>query len=194
MTPPPPTLLKAPAGPGSLIVCPMRLLPALVAETGARDVVSVVNAHLMPPTPPGIAPDHHLKLALSDHGEPTSGERHPAVAPMATLIAFARAWDRQHPIIVHCFSGLTRSTATAFIILCALNETVPAPLIALRLRSLSDTAAPNLVMVAVADQLLGRKGTMSGAIETIGPGQPAAEGRPFVLETSFSTDADPVKN
>lgn len=173
------------AGPDRIVVCPLRLMPALVDETGARDVVSVVNPHLMPPTPRAIAPGHHLKLALSDHGDPLAGERHPAVQPVGELIAFARTWGRAHPLIVHCFSGLTRSTAAAFIILAALNEDVPPPLIALRLRESSDTAAPNRVMVAVADQILGRKGAMIGAIEVIGFGQPAAEGRPFTMPATF---------
>lgn len=173
------------AGPDRVIVCPLRLLPGIVTDTGARDVVSVVNPHLMPPTPEGIAAGHHLKLAMSDYGDPLSGDRHPAAAPLQQLIAFARAWDRENPLVVHCFSGLTRSTAAAFIVLCALNEAIPPPLIALRLRERSDTAAPNRVMVAVADQLLGRKGTMIGAIEVIGFGQPAAEGRPFAMQATF---------
>lgn len=178
------------AGPDRVIVCPLRLLPAIVAETGARDVVSVVNPHLMPPTPAGIEDGHHLKLAMSDYGDPLSGERHPAAEPLRQLIDFARAWDRKNPLVVHCFSGLTRSTAADFIILCALNETIPPPLIALRLREASDTAAPNRVMVAVADQLLGRKGSMIGAIEVIGFGQPAAEGRPFAMQATFLEPAD----
>lgn len=168
-----------------MIVCPLRLMPQIVAETGAQDVVSVVNQHLMPPTPPGIDAGHHLKLALSDYGDPLSGDRHPAAEPIGRLIQFARDWDRKQPLVVHCFSGLTRSTAAAFIILAALNEHVPPPLISLGLREASDTAAPNRVMVAVADQQLGRKGTMIGAIEVIGFGQPAAEGRPFAMPATF---------
>lgn len=177
------------AGSDRVIVCPLRLMPAIVAETGARDLVSVVNPHLMPPTPPGIEPGHHLKLGLSDHGDPNSGEHHPAAKPIADLVAFARGWDRSAPLVVHCFSGLTRSTAAAYIIVAALNEDYPSSLIAHELRELSETAAPNRVMIAVADQLLGRRGTLLGAIETIGYGQPAAEGRPFALPATFRSGA-----
>lgn len=176
----------------SLVVCPLRRLGELVPVTGARRVVSVLNAHLIPPTPAGIEPAHHLKLAMSEYVEVKPGERHPALGQLEQLIAFANAWlespDAEHPLLIHCFSGLNRSTASAYIIQCALNPAVPATLIALRLRVASETAAPNRMMFALADQLLGRKGDMVGAIEQIGFGQPAAEGRPFSVPALASHD------
>lgn len=180
-------MLRADAS--SIVVCPMRLMPQVVAETSAERIVSVLNAHLLPPTPPGFDPAHHLKLPMSDSMEAVAGQRHPAVTQIEQLIALARAWPRQGPLVVHCFSGLNRSTAAAFILLCALNPQVPATLIAHRLREASDTAAPHRVMVALADQLLDRKGTMIGAIEVIGPGHPAAEGKPFALAAEQADEA-----
>ena len=172
-----------------LVVCPMRVMPRIVAETQAARLVSVLNAHLLPPTPAEFDPSHHLKLPMSDYAECGAGQRHPAVAQLEQLIVFARQWPRDKPFVLHCFSGLNRSTAAAFIVLCALNPDVPATLISYRLRQASDTAAPNRLMVALADQMLDRKGTMIGAMEEIGPGQPAAEGRPFAIDVTFGSDA-----
>jgi predicted protein tyrosine phosphatase len=50
------------------------------------------------------------------------------------------------------------------------------------LRRASRTAMPNSLIVALADDILGRKGRMIAAIEAIGPGDMALEANPFVLD------------
>jgi hypothetical protein len=51
---------------------------------------------------------------------------------------------------------------------------------------MSDTAAPNRLMVTIADQLAGRGGDMVRALDLIGHGAPAAEGKPFLLSALFT--------
>lgn len=179
-------------GPDGIVVSPMRLLPGVVGRVAPYGIVSVINSHLMPETPPGFASERHLKLAMSDAAARDAVGREAILNQIERLVEFARCWDRSAPIVVHCFSGLNRSPAAAFIALCALNPGTPEPLIALLLRQASDTAAPHRHMVALADQLLGRGGRMIGAIDVIGPGLPSAEGRPFRLAaTVASEDAAP---
>jgi predicted protein tyrosine phosphatase len=167
---------------GLLAVAPLRHIERVIAETGATHLVSVLNAHLLPPTPPSIDPARHLKLAVSDVVDADGSSRHPLADGLDRLIGFAAAWDGSAPMLVHCFSGLNRSTAAAYILVCALNPDTPETLIAHRLRQASDTAAPNRIMVAVADQMLDRGGKMAAALDLIGPGSPAAEGNPFLLQ------------
>lgn len=168
-----------------IAVAPLRLIGGVIAETGAADLVSVLNAHLLPQTPAGIAPDRHLKLAVSDQIEADGGSRHPFAATVEELMAFAGRWDRSTPLLIHCFSGLNRSTAAAYIVLCGLNPGTPETLIAHRLRQGSDTASPNRMMVAVADNLFGRGGNMVRALDAIGAGSPSAEGKPFLLPVAL---------
>ncbi len=163
----------------------MRHIERVIADTGATHLVSVLNAHLLPATPAAIDPARHLKLAVSDHVAEDGGSRHPLADSLEKLIAFAGRWDRETPLLVHCFSGLNRSTAAVYILMCAMNPNTPETLIAHHLRQSSDTAAPNRIMVAVADQLLGRGGRMAVALDSIGSGSPAAEGQPFLLSTIF---------
>lgn len=170
-------------------VAPMRLLERVITLTGATHLVSVLNAHLMPATPASIEPSRHLKLAVSDHAEADGGSRHPWADSIERLLEFAEAWDRQRPLFIHCFSGLNRSTAAAYVVLCGLNPRTPETLIAHHLRQASDTAAPNRIMVAVGDQLLGRGGRMASALDVIGSGSPAAEGKPFILSTAFDSQS-----
>jgi predicted protein tyrosine phosphatase len=54
--------------------------------------------------------------------------------------------------------------------------------IAWEIRRASRTAQPNFRIVTIADRLLRRDGRMMRAIETIGPGDLAAEGDPFWLD------------
>ena len=44
------------------------------------------------------------------------------------------------------------------------------------------TDEPNARIVGIADRLLKRDGRMLAAIEALGPGEPATEGRPFRLD------------
>ena len=106
----------------------------------------------------------------------------PAEEHVERLIAFAGAWDRAAPMVVHCYAGISRSTAGAFVAACALNPQRDEADIAWALRRASRTAQPNARIVSVADRLLKRDGRMIRAIETIGPGDLASEGRPFRLD------------
>jgi predicted protein tyrosine phosphatase len=36
------------------------------------------------------------------------------------LLRFVRGWDRATPLVVHCWAGISRSTAGAFTTVCAL--------------------------------------------------------------------------
>ena len=98
------------------------------------------------------------------------------------LIDFVGQWDRAAPMVVHCFAGISRSTAGAFVAACALNPQRDEQQIAWDIRRASRTAQPNSAIVSIADRLLQRDGRMVRAIETIGPGDAATEGHPFRLD------------
>ena len=84
-------------------------------------------------------------------------------------------------MVVHCYAGISRSTAAAYIGLCALRPDLDEFLLAERLRRAAPSATPNARLVAAADRLLGRRGRMSEAIAAIGRGVDAFEGTPFAL-------------
>ena len=76
-------------------------------------------------------------------------------------------------------AGISRSTAAAFVT-CALSPDRSEASIAQALRRASPTAKPNIRIVALADDMLGRNGRMVDAITAIGPGV-LAEAFPFRL-------------
>ncbi|TIO01331.1 MAG: protein tyrosine phosphatase, partial [Mesorhizobium sp.] len=83
--------------------------------------------------------------------------------------------------VVHCYAGISRSTASAYIIAAALAPKRDEAELAKTLRFLSPSATPNPRLIAVADMLLGREGRMIAAVEAIGRGADAFEGIPFEL-------------
>ena len=163
-------------------VCSLARLQETVEDTGARHVVSLIGDEAMVLRPHGIRPEHHLRLRLHDIAAPLDGYIMPGEEHVADLIRFVRDWDRRAPLVVHCYMGISRSTATAYATVCALNPRRDEASIAQALRRASPTATPNARIVSLADRLLGRDGRMIAAIETIGRGDLTAEAAPFRLD------------
>ena len=163
-------------------VCSLARLQETVEDTGARHVVSLIGDEAMVLRPHGIRPEHHLRLRLHDFSAPLDGYIMPGEEHVADLIRFVRDWDRRAPLVVHCYMGISRSTASAYASVCALNPRRNEAAIAQALRRASPTATPNIRIVTLADKLLGRDGRMVAAIETIGRGVIADEAMPFRLD------------
>lgn len=163
-------------------VCSLARLPETVEETGARHVVTLLGNETNVLRPRSITPENHLWLQIHDIASPLDGYVHPANDHVGELLNFVRRWDRAAPLVVHCYAGISRSTAGAFVTACALNPQRNEATIAQALRDASPTASPNGLIVSIADQMLGRNGRMVAAIESIGRGVFAEEALPFRLD------------
>ena len=150
-------------------VCSLARLHDTVAETGARHVVTLLGRETNVVRPAGIDPENHLWLQLHDIAAPLDGHVLPAQAHVEELISFVRRWDRSAPLVVHCYAGVSRSTAAAFVAVCALSPHRDERAVAAALRRASPTALPNRLIVTLADRMLERRGRMIEAIEAIGP-------------------------
>ena len=163
-------------------VCSLARLHATVEQTGARHVVSLMRDVELVRRPPSVEHADHLLLRLDDICDPIDGYTIPAEEHVAELLTFVRAWDRAAPLVIHCYAGVSRSTAGAFVSACALNPARAEADIARDIRRLSPTATPNIRIVKLADQMLGRGGRMVTAIDAIGRGIECYEGHPFRLD------------
>jgi predicted protein tyrosine phosphatase len=175
-------------------VCSLARLDETVARTGARRVVSLVNAGTPMRLPVSVRNDDHLFLAMNDIVEALPGMTPPGESQVAALFEWVADWDRSAPLVVHCYAGISRSTAAAYATVCALNPDRDEEEVALTLRARSPSATPNRRIVELADALLGRSGRMSQAIAAIGRGADAFEGTPFELEIggrARSAESDP---
>jgi predicted protein tyrosine phosphatase len=163
-------------------VCSLARLHDTVGETGARHIITLLRNTDQAVRPATVAAENHLILSMDDIVAPMDGYEAPAEAHVARLIDFVGGWDRANPLVVHCYAGISRSTAGAYIAACALNPKRDEMQIAQALRNASRTASPNARLVSFADHALGRNGRMIRAIEAIGPGDMAYEAEPFRLE------------
>lgn len=169
----------------TLIVCPLSQVGAVIAARRPSHLVTLLDPASLIDTPPGVAPEQHLRLGVNDIIEETEGRFCPDEALVRRIVAFAAGWDRSRPMLVHCWAGISRSTAAAFVTACERNPAAPEIEIAEALRRASVHAHPNRRIVALADQVLGRDGRMIAAVEAIGPGQIVEEGRPFDLPARY---------
>lgn len=163
-------------------VCSLARLHDTVRETGARHVVTLIKDISLVHRPATVAAENHLMLDMDDIVHPLDGYVAPGQEHVEDLLRFVRAWDRAAPLVVHCYAGISRSTAGAFVTVCALNPRRDERGIARALREASPTAMPNIRIVALADRMLGRGGRMIAAIEAIGPGLSAYQSEPFRLD------------
>ena len=163
-------------------VCSLARLHATVEETGARHIVTLINDQTRVVRPGCVAEADHLMLAMHDIAAEMEGFNAPAEEHVRRLIAFAERWPRKAPMVVHCWAGVSRSSAGAFITACALNPRREEASIARAIREASATASPNVRLVEFADRVLGREGRMIAAVEAIGRGVECAEGTPFRID------------
>jgi predicted protein tyrosine phosphatase len=145
-------------------VCALRHLPRTVETIGAGHLVSAIEAQSFPNTPKGIQRSRHLKLDMDDITQAHADMMLPSERHVQDLLDFVASWDQKSPLLIHCFAGMSRSTACAFIALCALNPKASEDRIGQAMRRLSETATPNRRLVALADDILGRDGRMIAAV------------------------------
>ena len=168
-----------------IYVGPLSAVASAVETSKIGYLVTLINDQTMIETPGLIRPERHLRLAMNDISEPQPGMVSPSGDHVSELIDFVTAWERDMPLLIHCWAGISRSTAAAHISLCALNPGVEEMRIARALREASPTATPNSRLVHFADELLKRDGRMVSAVEKIGRGETTMEGVLFELPSRF---------
>jgi predicted protein tyrosine phosphatase len=164
-----------------IYVCSLSRLAETVERSGARHVVTLINEGTPVERPAVVTLDNHLRIGINDIVEAADGLVLAGSPHVETLLGFVQRWDRTTPLVIHCYAGISRSTAAAFVTACAIAPHRDERAVAEALRRASPTATPNARLVRLADDHLRREGRMVRAIEGIGRGAFAAEGEPFVL-------------
>ena len=163
-------------------VCSLADLPATVEATGARYVLTVMAQVDKAQRPPSVPEANHLKISMDDITEAADGFVAPSSAHMTQVLDFVRRWNRDAPMVIHCYAGISRSTASAFAAACMLNPHRDEISIARQIRAASPIASPNRLIVSLADKALGRDGRMLRALDEMGPGSMIVEGRSFRVD------------
>jgi predicted protein tyrosine phosphatase len=165
-----------------LHVCSLAALPDTVKATGASHILTVMANVAQVQRPASVPEANHLRVQMDDITEHMDGFVAPSEAHIEKVLGFVRGWDRSAPMVVHCYAGISRSTASAFAAACMLNPHRDELEIAWQIREASAIASPNRLIVGLADKVLGREGRMLRALDEIGPGSMTVEGRPFRID------------
>jgi predicted protein tyrosine phosphatase len=163
-------------------VCSLAALPDTVKSTGASHVLTIMAKVAQVQRPESVLEANHLKVSVDDITEATEGFVAPSELHIEQVLNFVRGWDRNAPMVIHCYAGISRSTASAFAAVCALNPHRDEIAIARQIRAASPIAQPNRLIVSLADQALGRDGRMLRALDEMGPGSLTSVGQPFRID------------
>lgn len=155
-----------------LIVCPGSAVEMLLARASIDHVLTLVS-------PDAAVSNHHVPttvLRFNDITQPRKGLVAPSAEMIRQIIDLGRGLPENATLLVHCFAGVSRSPAAAYILACAASLPGGELSIAYRLRTAAPKATPNALMVSLADAVLQRCGAMRAAIAAIGRGAEAYEG------------------
>src|SRR5262245_29507037 len=103
-----------------IYVCPLSKIDETAARTGANRMVTLLTAGTQVLRPTGLAEADHLFLAMHDIIEELPDMTPPRDEHVEALLDFAHSWDRKAPLLIHCFAGISRSTAAAYTVAAAL--------------------------------------------------------------------------
>ena len=161
-------------------VSSLRGLPELASSLGTFDLLTLLSPAAEPLDQGALVRGRHLHLTFHDIAELRPDLIAPDAGLMRAILDFGRDTPEACPLLIHCWAGISRSSAAAYAIACDRNAGYE-DAIADELRRRSPYVTPNKLMVHLADEALGRGGRMTEAIERIGRGADAAEGLPYQL-------------
>ena len=163
-----------------IVVAPLHEVQAAIRDWRPSHLISLGSPGSTVPDVQGI---EHLSLTFHDIVAPRAGLQPVTADQVATLLNFARGWSGGSPLLIHCWAGVSRSPAAAYVIACGIAGPDAAVELARRLRVCAPFATPNTRLVALADEQLGAKGAMRRAIRDIGRGAETSMGATFALDT-----------
>ncbi len=154
----------------SRTICGIEELP-VHQQAGVTHVLSIID-----PGHPDIhhfeAYSKHLRTTLRFHDiiDPAPGQIMPGKEHVAAILAFGESLDKgavegsAGHLLVHCHMGVSRSTAAMVTLMAQGDPQAGEEELFERLRQIRGKAWPNSVMIALADEKLGRGGKLTAAL------------------------------
>lgn len=145
-------------------------IPELGLHTGAgvTHVLSILDPAWPDPEAFVDFPPHRREaLRFHDAIEPSPGIVMPTAAHVGRLLAFGRevaAAGSDPHLLIHCHAGISRSTASAVLLLAQAEPTRPPDDIFAEIARLRPRAWPNLLLLEYGEAALGRRGEIVPAV------------------------------
>ena len=163
-----------------IIVTSLKDFSNVCESVNPSHLISVIDPGFEPKTPSNIK--KHLKLGFDDIVEIKddnfihrnnnsiikSGSDCNQVLPnkkhIKKIIDFVSTWDQKHPMLIHCWCGVSRSMATAIFVLCKINPNNIDSNVKY-MRYIAPHANPNRLMVSMFEEYLGIPGKINEALK-----------------------------
>ena len=107
-----------------------------------------------------IAPNARLSFGFFDDTSDPSLPNAPRLQDVKRILEFTSEITAEAKVLVHCRAGVSRSTATAYAILCQHSEPGKELEKLLHVQTLRKMVLPNRLIVRLADEALKRDGGM----------------------------------
>lgn len=159
-----------PASISVLTICGIDEIPSHGARSVSH-VLSVLDPERADLTEFAGYGDHHrTTLRFHDIIDPKPGlfmperEHMDAIIDFGTALLDSRESRTEGHLLVHCHMGVSRSTAAMLTLMAQAEPDAAETALFERLRAIRPQAWPNSVMVAMADDMLGRSGRLVDAL------------------------------
>lgn len=138
------------------------------SAAGVTHVLSIVDPDLADPPDFADFPAHRrVALRFHDIIRETPGETLPTPEDVAVVLEFGREVMRAGPaahLLIHCHAGISRSTASAALLLAQADPARPAAAIFDEIARQRPRAWPNLLLLEFGEAALGRPGEIVPAV------------------------------
>ena len=138
------------AGNDHIHVSSLNALAGVAAKLTSFDLLTLLSPGHPEMDWRGLNCHRHVRLAFHDIVEPVPDLVAPDHEMMQAVLDFGREGQPEHSLLIHCWAGISRSSAAAFAIACDRNPGFERD-IAIDLRRRSPSATPNRLMVRLAD-------------------------------------------
>ena len=151
--------------PFRLTICGIDELPGH-ADAGVSHVLTILDPGW--PDPEHFArfrPHRRTIWRFHDIVNPADGQSHPTEADIRTILDYGEALRAEavDHLLIHCHMGISRSTATAVILMAQAMPEREAEIFAY-LRAIRPFSWPNSRMIGMADSMLGLRGALVAAM------------------------------
>lgn len=154
-----------------LTICGIDELPTHRTH-GVTHVLSVLDPERQDPDIfASYAPHERTVLRFHDVIEDKEGRPAPTKADVEAILAYGEmlkdtmADRRDGHLLVHCHMGVSRSTAAMITLMAQCEPERDEDSIFTTIREMRPIAWPNSVMIGLADELLGRQGRLTAALQ-----------------------------
>ena len=148
-------------------ICPLSRLAETVAACDASHLVTLATLGSVVARPASIRPEHHLRVGFSDITAPREGHLPPGEEHVRAVLDFVGAWPAERPLVMHCYAGISRSTAAAYAATCALRPDRDEDALAEELRRLDPDDIYSTAVRTPVERLREHDDTVPAAAEQI---------------------------